>query len=411
MARFGIFCLPGRGHLYPAAALGRELERRGHQYILFNGIVARAFARTSGLSFRELCLTPAPNELPQGRPCFQHIGYEALNAIEKHATLILRSGFEAVKECRLDALLVDQADLASGSVAEVLGLPFVSLSFFPPVYLSDTNPPFIHTWSGRGGAFARSRIRSSNAAFSRFFTPTLEMVNDFRLSHGLRRFFNLNDAFSNLSIITQLPKVLELPHVQMPDHVQYTAPFDDGLLRRKLDFPWDRLNGLPVAYLTLGTVRNRQAAPFVTIAGALADLRIQLVISLGGTYLSPDDLPNLPGDPIVVHYAPQRDVLSRATVTIFHGGMNTCLESVAAGVPMLAIPIADDQPGVAARVRMHGLGEILPYRKLTKERVRSLISKILLNGEFSANAKSFQDQILVLSGARLAIDRIEALLR
>jgi zeaxanthin glucosyltransferase len=44
------------------------------------------------------------------------------------------------------------------------------------------------------------------------------------------------------------------------------------------------------------------------------------------------------------------ELLKRATVCITHAGLNTVLESLAQGVPQLAIPITYDQPGVAARI-------------------------------------------------------------
>jgi UDP-glucoronosyl and UDP-glucosyl transferase len=40
-----------------------------------------------------------------------------------------------------------------------------------------------------------------------------------------------------------------------------------------------------------------------------------------------------------------------AALTIFHGGLNTALESLAQGVPMVALPVTIDQPGVGAPIK------------------------------------------------------------
>lgn len=48
--------------------------------------------------------------------------------------------------------------------------------------------------------------------------------------------------------------------------------------------------------------------------------------------------------------APQLELLKRASVCITHAGFNTVIESLANGVPQVAIPITHDQPGVAARI-------------------------------------------------------------
>ena len=54
-------------------------------------------------------------------------------------------------------------------------------------------------------------------------------------------------------------------------------------------------------------------------------------MSLGNTAAS---LGNLPGAPVVVNYAPQLDLLSRAALTITHAGTNTTLAALSFGVPL-----------------------------------------------------------------------------
>jgi UDP:flavonoid glycosyltransferase YjiC (YdhE family) len=92
-------------------------------------------------------------------------------------------------------------------------------------------------------------------------------------------------------------------------------------------FPWQRLDGRPLIYTSMGTLRNRLQKIFETIAEACAGLDAQLVLSLG----SRDDVPAgaFAGAPVVVPFAPQIDLLKRAALTITHAGLNTALESFA----------------------------------------------------------------------------------
>jgi UDP:flavonoid glycosyltransferase YjiC (YdhE family) len=99
----------------------------------------------------------------------------------------------------------------------------------------------------------------------------------------------------------------------------------------------------------MGTIQNRSIGLFHKIDSTCEELDAQLVISLGEA-VSPQLLPPLPGSPLVVEYVPQLELLKRVTLTITHAGMNTTLESLSNEVPMIAIPIANDQPEVAARV-------------------------------------------------------------
>src|SRR6202042_1731300 len=108
---------------------------------------------------------------------------------------------------------------------------------------------------------------------------------------------------------------------------------------------------------------NRSLGIFRKIAEACAGLNVQLVISLGGG-LEPDRLRSLSGDPLVVRFAPQLELVKRASLVITHAGLNTVLESLAEGVPLVALPQGNDQPGVAARIAARGAGLVIPRRKL-----------------------------------------------
>jgi len=156
----------------------------------------------------------------------------------------------------------------------------------------------------------------------------------------------------------------------------------------------------------MGTLQNGIEWVFRAVAEACAHFPVQTVISLGGG-LSPEDFRDLPGDPIVVRYAPQLALLSRAALTIFHGGLNTALESLAHGVPMIAIPITFDQPGVGARLVWTGAGRMIPIRDLTAERLRVEMLEILTNTKYRTNAKLLQKQAPALTGVRQAADIIE----
>jgi zeaxanthin glucosyltransferase len=98
-----------------------------------------------------------------------------------------------------------------------------------------------------------------------------------------------------------------------------------------VDFAWERLNGRPLVYASLGTLQNGSEEIFRIIASACAGLDVQLVISLGGG-LDPERLGVLSGDPLVVRYAPQLEIVKRAAAVITHAGLNTTLESLAEGV-------------------------------------------------------------------------------
>jgi MGT family glycosyltransferase len=166
------------------------------------------------------------------------------------------------------------------------------------------------------------------------------------------------------------------------------------------------LTGQPLIYASLGTIQNRLEWIFHTIAEACEGINAQLVLSLGGSG-NPESFSQLPGDPLIVKYAPQLELLQRASLTITHAGPNTTFESLSNGVPMVAIPITNDQPGVAARIAWSGTGEMVTLSRLSVPRLRAAIKRVLTEDSYKKNALRMQEAIRRAGGASRAADLIE----
>ena len=119
----------------------------------------------------------------------------------------------------------------------------------------------------------------------------------------------------------------------------------------------------------------------------------------------------MPGNPLVVRAAPQLELLDRAALTITHAGMNTTMESLARGVPLVAIPITNDQPAVAARIAWTGAGLVVPPWRLTPKRLRAAVARVLAEPSFTANAARLQAAIARAGGVSKAADVVERLLQ
>jgi len=130
------------------------------------------------------------------------------------------------------------------------------------------------------------------------------------------------------------------------------------------------------------------------------------LISLGGG-LDPATLGKLPGDPLVVSYAPQLEILKRAALVITHAGINTVLESLREGVPLVAVPLAHDQPGVAARARARGACVVVPLRRLNAVRLRKAVLQVLQDARYREAAQALQKTIQQIDGPGCAADLID----
>jgi MGT family glycosyltransferase len=208
-----------------------------------------------------------------------------------------------------------------------------------------------------------------------------------------------------LAQIAQQPAFFDYPRERLPDNFHYTGPWHSIEFGQKLDFPWEKLDGRPLIYASMGTLQNRQAPIFEAIATACAGLHAQLVLSLGSHHQRLEL--KLAGSAIVVPFAPQLELLRRAALTITHAGLNTALESLAQGVPMVAIPITNDQPGVASRLEWLGVAKIVPPARLTAHRLRASVRTVLGEPHYRARARQWKLTLASIEGLRLAGDIVE----
>jgi MGT family glycosyltransferase len=142
------------------------------------------------------------------------------------------------------------------------------------------------------------------------------------------------------------------------------------------------------------------------VAEACQNLNLQLVVSLGGRF-DPEMFSDLPGKPLVAKFAPQLELLRLAKIVITHGGPNTAFEALMEGKPMVAIPLAHDQPAVAARLARLGIAEVLPVMRLSASKIHRAVTKVLHDSSYHDAAVKMQARIHSLHGLQRAADVIE----
>jgi len=193
----------------------------------------------------------------------------------------------------------------------------------------------------------------------------------------------------------------------MPPQFHYAGPLHDNEGREPVPFDWEKLTGKPLIYASMGTLVNGLTNVYRIILEAVGKFpEMQVVLSLG-RHVDPNDLGPIPANTIVVRVAPQIELLKRATLCITHAGQNTALEALAQGVPMVAIPIGYDQPGIAHRISYHGVGEFVELGDLTARRLSKLIAKVTSNPTYRDKASWFRDVLRKTRGLDVAADIIE----
>ncbi|MFM2312491.1 MAG: hypothetical protein RLZZ04_1767 [Cyanobacteriota bacterium] len=413
MTHFGILSLAATGHLNTMFPLGYELRGRGHKVTFLSNPNAQIPLQRAGFNFcqvyypidenkiiqkqRTLAIFEQTDRLKDIRLTLQKFAKIAEERLQKAPTIIGEQG--------IDALLIDSSIFEGGTIANYLNLPYVTIFCVLPFYQDLTIPPITKTWQYNPALWTKFRNRIAYSLLNYISKPVLQVISQYRSLWNLPAYSHTNDMFSKLAMITRHIPEFEFPR-QLPPHFHFTGSFHTSIQRPPVAFPWEKLNNKPLIYASMGTLQNRQDYVFRTIAEACANLDAQLVISLGGR-LDPEALPNLPGNPLVVKYAPQLELLQKASLNITHAGLNTTLESLSYGVPIVAIPITDDQPGVAARIAWTGVGELVKLSSLSVNNMRESIKKVLKEPSFKQNAVRLQKAIRRTEGVNRAVDIIE----
>jgi MGT family glycosyltransferase len=399
---YGLLTLDLYGHLNPMTTLGSELARRGHRVTVLGSSRARPFAERAGLGWVELDDESAAGwdrlgDL-SGLAALKHTGRLVARAIA--VTRAKLPGL--IAEHGVQGLVVDQMAPGGALVAEQLGLPYAVACNCIAVHIDPVVPPAPLNWGYWPGPLGRARNRVGNfvtrALFDHFAKAgTPDGVSPLLLASLGRQW--------GAAMVSQQPACFDFPDHPRPAHFHYTAPWHAPARDAGVPFPWERLDGRPLVYASMGTLQNRLRHVYAAITEAARGLDVQLVLALGSPAAALDLRP--PENVIVVPFAPQLDLLDRAAAVVTHAGLNTALEALSRGLPMVCLPVTNDQPGVARRVEYLGAGLVLAAGRATDGRVRRLLERVLREPTFRASARRLGDQIRGLNGPGMVADVIE----
>lgn len=403
----GLITLELTGHLNPLTTLGKELVRRGHRVSLMAGRPAECLARQRGIDFIPLGVAGDLDKEVQAQ--YKRLGtmtgvqamWQGSDTVALVSEMTKRDLPAVLAREHFDGLIIDQLSVAGFQVAHRLQLPIVIASAALMIVLDDWEPPpglplaYRRDWWG----IAR------NVTCQR----TLLAVHRARLwwkGQSIDPLTLVHDQQSGLARISQLPEFLNFPRrVPFASHCHFTGPWHEPNRDDAVEFPWEKLGSEPIIYASMGTLQNSLAPVFTSIIKALGQLPYQAVVSKGGSDVS---LPSsLPENVIVVDYAPQLRLLERSCLAITHAGLNTALECLSRGVPMLCLPVTNDQPGVARRIEWVGAGRRLPVRQVTTTRLLTLLNEMLANPAYAQSALVAAEKLRGQDGLSHAADIVE----
>jgi MGT family glycosyltransferase len=170
--------------------------------------------------------------------------------------------------------------------------------------------------------------------------------------------------------------------------------------------PLDRLADNPTLYISLGTVFNANPEFFDDCFDAFADSYWQVILSVG-TNTDPSALVRIPENFLVRPHVPQLEVLEHTDVFITHGGMNSVMEAIYYGVPVVVVPQQPEQAMTAARVAELGLGVALEPGQITAGALRDAVTTISGDAGYRSRIVHMQQAARDAGGYLRAADVIQ----
>ena len=151
----------------------------------------------------------------------------------------------------------------------------------------------------------------------------------------------------------------------------------------------------PLVYVSFGTVAAGLGMfpdLYLAAAGALADVPARVLMTTGGS-ADPAALGTLPPHVHVERWCDESQVLPQTSVIVSHGGFGTLLRVLAAGVPMVAVPLFGDQGYNARRIQETGIGLALGGGPAAIGELGETVKRILGDPAFGAAARRVVQEI------------------
>lgn len=393
MTKLLFFNIPATGHINPTLAVVSELVRRGTEVVYANTDESRILIEATGARF---VAYPA---LPEIEDVIAKAGGGNLTdnmlALIAICERVLPWTMETIQLEKPDLIVFDSlcswARLAAERLRARAAASITTFAFtreagmtMPPATLVRLmfdlvvrTPPYMR--------IAR-RMQREQGIRPPFLPGAVMNTGTFNLVYTSRAFQPGGDKFGDDYTFVG-PSIAPRPN----------AP----------DFPYEQLTGLPLVYISLGTINNQNAGFYQQCFEAFGDSNVQVVMSVGKA-MDIAALGVIPANFIVRNQVPQLEILQRAHLFITHGGLNSVHEGLYYGVPLVVIPQQFEQASVAQQVVSCGAGVALgaspPFGVVTVAALRESVDTLLTARHYREAAQALGDTLREAGGYVRAAD-------
>src|SRR3954447_91709 len=416
MAQFLITALGSYGDVHPMVGLGAALTARGHRVKLVTNPYFEEVVTGAGLELLPLGTKEEYVRLTQ-HPHLWHPVRGPKLVLSYASARMLRPLYELLTANYVAGETVFCAhgmDLASRVAGEKLGAPTASVVFAPGVLWTLHDSPRLKG-ALLGPAVPRVLKRAQFWISDRFFIRPLlgPQLNGLRKDLGLpavQRIFSRWLYRSDLTL-GMFPDWFGAPQPDWPANVKAVGfPLWDAPGERPLPEDVEEFlaaGPAPIAF-SPGSA-NREAHRFFAAA-------VDACERLGrrGVLMTKyqDQLPaKLPETVRAVGFVPMSKLLPRTAALVHHGGIGSCAQGLAAGVPQIVRPMSYDQFDNSRRVVRLGGGKEISVRQFTGIRVAEALKSLFESPTVASRCRDLASRCNGPAALAAACEALEGLLK
>ena len=341
------------GHFAPLVPFAQACRDAGHEVFVAGPPAVAELAYRAALPYQPIAGADPERLAEVGRMMAGRAGFERIAIattelfVGSHARAALPDMLELVERWRPDVIARETAEVASLVAADAHGIPDVRVGIALATPYED--------WWLAVAACALDELRAEAGV------PT---------DPGAER-------ARRAPVLTQVPLTLDEHQGELPAFVRryrVPAPRSPGP-----PAGWWKDSAAPLVPVSFGTVVPTDGhfpGLYRQVIDALAELSARVLVTVG-RHADPAELGALPPNVHVERWVAQASVMPHAAAMVAHGGAGTTLAALAAGVPLVLLPLSADQPINARRVAELGAGLSLDGGAACVPRLAEAVARVL----------------------------------
>lgn len=337
----------GTGHFGPLIPLIEACRRNGHETLVVGPptLKARGYEFEAGATPPDEILGPLWQSMPTLPPAQGEVVVVGVIFARLNVDAMLPKHDEVLGRWRPDLVVRESAEFASAIAAERHGVPHVRVA---------ASTSYVeHGALGIAGPVIEERLpgifdRVVESPYLTYFPPSVD------------------------------PAPFEVTRVRLPASDTEPSALPDW---------WPGLDG-PLVYVSFGSVAATfppAAQVYAHALEQLADLPVRVLLSTGGNDVA---LGDVPGNVRVERWVDEPAILGHAAAVVGHGGTGTTLSALAAGCPLVGVPLFGDQPMNVASVAAARAGVVA-----TIDGIGHGLARVLGDDRYRASAVRAADEM------------------